>query len=41
MALTLPGKFQKASDVPDLNMNSWIIHFAGAGGGGEMGSSSV
>jgi hypothetical protein len=34
-------KFQKASDVPDLNMNSWMIHFADAGGGGEMGSSSV
>jgi hypothetical protein len=34
-------KFQKASDVPDLNMKSWMIHFADAGGGGEMGSSSV
>jgi hypothetical protein len=34
-------KFQKASDVPDLNMQSWMIHFADAGGGGEMGSSSV
>jgi len=33
-------KFQKASDVPDLNMKSWMIHFADAGGGG-MGSSSV
>ena len=34
-------KFQKASDVPDLNMKSWMIHFADAGGGGGMGSSSV
>ena len=34
-------KFQKASDVRDLNMKSWMIHFADAGGGGEMGSSSV
>jgi hypothetical protein len=34
-------KFQKASEVPDLNMQSWMIHFADAGGGGEMGSSSV
>lgn len=34
-------KFQKASDVPDLNMHSTMIHFADAGGGGEMGSSSV
>jgi hypothetical protein len=34
-------KFQKASDVPDLNMHSWMIHFADAGGGGEMGSTSV
>jgi hypothetical protein len=34
-------KFQKASEVPDLNMHSWMIHFADAGGGGEMGSSSV
>jgi hypothetical protein len=34
-------KFQKASDVPDLNMQSWMIHFADAGGGGEMGSTSV
>jgi hypothetical protein len=34
-------KFQKASEVPDLNMRSWMIHFADAGGGGEMGSSSV
>lgn len=34
-------KFQKASDVPNLNMQSWMIHFADAGGGGEMGSTSV
>jgi len=34
-------KFQKASDVPDLNMQSWMIHFPDAGAGGEMGSSSV
>jgi hypothetical protein len=34
-------KFQKASDVPDLNMQSWMIHFADAGGGGEMASTSV
>ncbi len=34
-------KFQKASEVPDLNMRSWMIHFADAGGGGEMGSTSV
>lgn len=34
-------KFQKASDVPDLNMHSSTIHFADAGGGGEMGSTSV
>jgi hypothetical protein len=27
-------KFQKASDVPDLNMHSWMIHFPDAGGGG-------
>jgi len=34
-------KFQKASEVPDLNMKSWMIHFATAGGEGEMGSTSV
>jgi len=34
-------KFQKASDVPDLNMKTWMIHFADAGGGGEAGSTSV
>jgi hypothetical protein len=34
-------KFQNASDVPDLNMNSTIIHYADAGGGGEMGSTSL
>jgi hypothetical protein len=34
-------KFQNASDVPDLNMQSWMIHFPDAGGGGGMGSSSV
>jgi hypothetical protein len=34
-------KFQKASEVPDLNMQSWMIHYPDAGGGGEMGSSSV
>ena len=34
-------KFQKASDVPDLNMQSWAVHFADAGGGGTMGSTSV
>jgi hypothetical protein len=33
--------FQKASDVPDLNMHSWMIHFPDAGGGGEAGSTSV
>ena len=34
-------RFQKAADVPNLNMQSWMIHFADAGGGGEMGSTSV
>jgi hypothetical protein len=34
-------KFQNASDVPDLNLQSSMIHFADAGGGGEMGSTSL
>ncbi len=34
-------KFQNASDVPDLNMSSTMVHFADAGGGGEWGSTSL
>jgi hypothetical protein len=34
-------QFQNASDVPNLNMQSQMIHFPDAGGGGEMGTSTL